>query len=147
MYIVIVSARIPLGKLLPLSISMMHAGHLEREGQVESTDQTSALTAVLDQGYLKRKEGAAELAQATEALRSGATVEGAKLITLSERELEIIGGAASGLTNKEIGERLGLSPQTVKNHFTSILRKLRVNDRTAAVMICLKLGYLRLDDI
>ena len=65
---------------------------------------------------------------------------------LTERELEILGKVSDGMTNAAIGEALGISPQTVKNHVTSILRKLAVNDRTQAVVTALRRGWLRLSD-
>jgi DNA-binding NarL/FixJ family response regulator len=65
---------------------------------------------------------------------------------LTERELEILKKVSDGLTNAEIGYALGISAQTVKNHVTSILRKLAVNDRTQAVVTALKRGWLSIDD-
>jgi DNA-binding NarL/FixJ family response regulator len=64
---------------------------------------------------------------------------------LSGRELEVLAGIASGLSNKEIASQLGISHQTVKNHVTAILRKLGVEDRTQAVLYALKRGWVRLD--
>ncbi len=65
---------------------------------------------------------------------------------LTERELEILKKVSDGLTNAEIGYALGISAQTVKNHVTSILRKLAVNDRTQAVVLALRRGWLSIDD-
>jgi DNA-binding NarL/FixJ family response regulator len=65
---------------------------------------------------------------------------------LTERELEILRKVSDGMTNAEIGYALGISAQTVKNHVTSILRKLAVNDRTQAVVTALKRGWLSIDD-
>ena len=65
---------------------------------------------------------------------------------LTERELEILKKVSAGLTNAEIGYSLGISAQTVKNHVTSILRKLAVNDRTQAVVTALRHGWLSIDD-
>ncbi len=65
---------------------------------------------------------------------------------LTDRELEILKKVSDGLTNQEIGYALGISAQTVKNHVTSILRKLAVNDRTQAVVTALKRGWLSIDD-
>ncbi|CAA9568325.1 MAG: Two-component transcriptional response regulator, LuxR family [uncultured Thermomicrobiales bacterium] len=65
---------------------------------------------------------------------------------LTDRELEILRKVSDGMTNAAIGEALGISPQTVKNHVTSILRKLAVNDRTQAVVTALRHGWLRLSD-
>lgn len=68
------------------------------------------------------------------------------LSPLTDRELEILKRMAEGLTNAEIGHALGISAQTVKNHVTSILRKLAVNDRTQAVVTALKRGWIMIDD-
>ncbi len=64
---------------------------------------------------------------------------------LTDRELEILRKVSDGMTNAEIGYALGISPQTVKNHVTSILRKLAVNDRTHAVVLALRRGWLSID--
>ncbi len=64
---------------------------------------------------------------------------------LTDRELEILKKVSDGLTNAEIGYDLGISAQTVKNHVTSILRKLAVNDRTQAVVMALRRGWLSID--
>jgi DNA-binding NarL/FixJ family response regulator len=51
---------------------------------------------------------------------------------LSHREMEILQQIARGRSNKEIANDPGIGRQTVKNHMTSIPRKLAVNDRTQA---------------
>ena len=53
---------------------------------------------------------------------------------LTERERELLGLLAQGLTNAAIAERLTLSPKTVRNHVSNIFSKLRVADRAAAVI-------------
>jgi DNA-binding NarL/FixJ family response regulator len=65
---------------------------------------------------------------------------------LTPREIEILDCVAQGNSNKEIAYNLGISDQTVKNHITSILRKLAVNDRTQAVIYALRHGWIKLDD-
>jgi RNA polymerase sigma factor (sigma-70 family) len=69
------------------------------------------------------------------------------LVPLSPREMEILQHIAQGKSNKEIAYELGISRQTVKNHMTSILRKLAVNDRTQAAIYALRRGWIRLQDI
>jgi DNA-binding NarL/FixJ family response regulator len=67
------------------------------------------------------------------------------LVPLSPREMEILEHVTRGMSNKEIAFKLGISHQTVKNHMTSILRKLRVDDRTQAAVYALSRGWVRLD--
>ena len=71
---------------------------------------------------------------------------GALLVPLSPREMEILQHIAQGKSNKEIAYELGISRQTVKNHMSSILRKLAVNDRTQAAVLALRRGWIRLED-
>ena len=65
---------------------------------------------------------------------------------LTPREVEILDCVAQGNSNKEIARILSISDQTVKNHITSILRKLAVNDRTQAVIYALRHGWIKLGD-
>jgi DNA-binding NarL/FixJ family response regulator len=62
--------------------------------------------------------------------------------SITARELEVLRGVASGSSNKLIASDLNISEHTVKNHLKSILSKLGANDRTHAVMIALKRGFL-----
>jgi DNA-binding NarL/FixJ family response regulator len=66
-------------------------------------------------------------------------------IPLSQREMEILQFVTYGLSNKEIATRLAISQQTVKNHMTSILKKLNVEDRTQAAVTALRYGWVRID--
>lgn len=65
---------------------------------------------------------------------------------LSPREMEILQHVTQGMSNKEIAQMLNISHQTVKNHMTSILRKLAVEDRTQAAVYALRRGWVRLRD-
>jgi DNA-binding NarL/FixJ family response regulator len=62
---------------------------------------------------------------------------------LSNREMEVLLFISKGKSNKEIAYSLGISHQTVKNHVTSILRKLVVEDRTQAAIYAYRRGWVR----
>ncbi len=66
---------------------------------------------------------------------------------LSAKGMEILSSAAKGMSNKEIGARLGISEATVKSYFVDIFQKLNVRSRTEAIFVSLKSGILTLDDI
>src|SRR5579884_3230656 len=68
-------------------------------------------------------------------------------VPLSAREVEVLEYAAKGNSNKEIARALSISDQTVKNHLTSIMRKLAVNDRTQAVVYALQQGWIKMHNI
>lgn len=61
---------------------------------------------------------------------------------LTARETEILNYIAQGFLNKQIAVKLGISEQTIKNHVTSILRKLNANARTEAVVVAIKQGLI-----
>jgi len=63
---------------------------------------------------------------------------------LSAREIEVLRLVAGGNGNKEIAAQLSITEETVKNHVTHILAKLGANDRTHAVTIGIKRGYIEL---
>ncbi len=63
---------------------------------------------------------------------------------LSPREMEVLSYLSNGWSNKQIATSLGISHQTVKNHISSILRKLGVEDRTQATLYALRRGWVRL---
>ena len=58
--------------------------------------------------------------------------------SLSPREVEILQLVAQGTSNKGIASILGISEQTIKNHISSILRKLEAENRTQAVVLALE---------
>jgi len=66
---------------------------------------------------------------------------------LSEREMEVLKLAANGISNKDIAERLFLSPRTVQAHLGNIFNKLSVGSRTEAVLYGLRRGWLTLEDL
>jgi DNA-binding NarL/FixJ family response regulator len=64
--------------------------------------------------------------------------DGGHISRLTQREKEILGLIAKGEANREIAQNLYISEKTVKNHITSILRKLHVHDRTQAAIYAIK---------
>jgi DNA-binding NarL/FixJ family response regulator len=63
-------------------------------------------------------------------------------LNLSVREVEVLDCVSQGLSNKEIADALFITEQTVKNHMTSVLRKLGVHDRVQAVLYAVKHGWV-----
>lgn len=61
-----------------------------------------------------------------------------KINSLTKRELEILIQVANGMFNKEIAMSLRISERTVKNHMSSIFKKLEVSDRTQAAVFAIK---------
>ena len=109
-------------------------------------------------GYLLKRANREEMVKAIhEALQGGAPLDSQvtpgllkRLRTtsqipgmpLSAREIQVLELAAAGLSNKWIGYRLGVTQTTIKNHMTSIMQKLDANDRTHAVTIALRRGWI-----
>lgn len=61
---------------------------------------------------------------------------------LTRRECEVLQMLADGKSNRGIGEGLFISEKTVKNHVSNILQKMNVNDRTQAVVVAIKNGWV-----
>jgi DNA-binding NarL/FixJ family response regulator len=61
---------------------------------------------------------------------------------LSMRELQVLGHAAEGFSNKRIATHMGISPETVKTHMKNILVKVKARDRTEAVVIAMRRGII-----
>lgn len=103
-------------------------------------------------GYLLKKVSATELAEAIRAARSGRSTMDSDAMQLllksvrrppplghdlTEREREVLALLADGLTNKEIAEKLTLSPATVRVYVSHILSKLGAGNRTEAARLAL----------
>jgi DNA-binding NarL/FixJ family response regulator len=64
---------------------------------------------------------------------------------LTEREIDVLRLIATGNGNKQIADRLSIGEATVKSHVSNIMSKLGANDRSHAVTIGLKRGFIELD--
>jgi DNA-binding NarL/FixJ family response regulator len=116
-------------------------------------------------GYLLKDVGSARLVEAIEAAARGESSlapsvatklvgaikklpsspparDAARDLGLSDREVAVLRGVARGLANKDIASELRIAEGTVKNHVTSILAKLSVDDRTQAAIRAKDLGIV-----
>lgn len=79
-------------------------------------------------------------------LREMSRPRSAPLDELSVRERQVLELVAGGLSNQEIGDRLGLAEKTIKHYMTSILGKLRVRSRVEAALLAYREGMARPPD-
>ena len=97
-------------------------------------------------GFVSKDWSAHDVAAAVRMVGKGMTVFAPRAeqpsTPLSEREREVLALIASGATNKEIAERLYLSPHTVKEHTSSLYRKLKVRNRAEAVQRAQRMGLI-----
>jgi DNA-binding NarL/FixJ family response regulator len=97
-------------------------------------------------GFISKDWEAREVARAVRAVGLGMTMfsptseQPAPLLT--EREREVLDLIAVGSTNREIAERLFLSPHTVKEHTSAVYRKLQARNRAEAVQLAQRIGLL-----
>jgi DNA-binding NarL/FixJ family response regulator len=95
-------------------------------------------------GFVSKDWAADDVAAAVRMVGKGMTVFAPRAeqpsTPLSEREREVLSLIASGATNKEIAKRLYLSPHTVKEHTSSLYRKLKARNRAEAVQRAERLG-------
>ncbi|RME74890.1 MAG: DNA-binding response regulator [Chloroflexi bacterium] len=113
---------------------------------IEAIRQVSKGHYVIDDEVLNKPEVANWLLQQFDQVAYIDGLPNEMFAPLSPREMEILQHIAKGKSNKEVAYELGISRQTVKNHMTSILRKLAVNDRTQAALYAVKRGWIRLYD-
>lgn len=108
------------------------------------------------EGYILKDSSSAELIKAIEAIDRGESYiqsdlipslnsrlinrdeDRGKIDNLTKRELEVLKLVAKGHFNKEIAIQLDISERTVKNHISSIFRKIDVSDRTQAAVFAIK---------
>lgn len=77
--------------------------------------------------------------------RASAQIQDQSAESLTARERDVLRLVARGLSNKEIGAKLGISPHTVKTHFSNTLEKLDLNGRVEAAAWAIRHGLLKGD--
>jgi len=106
----------------------------------------SAARAAGASGFIPKDWPARDVAEAVRMVARGMTVfrdsDEQQASRLSEREQEVLDLIASGATNREIADRLHLSPWTVKDYTGAVYRKLDVRNRAEAVQRAQRLGLL-----
>jgi DNA-binding CsgD family transcriptional regulator len=118
-----------------MTLSLSGDGDALREA-VRLLDELDARAAA---ALLRRRLRALGMGQIPRGPRAFARSNAARL---TEREHEVLALIAEGLSNPAIARRLFLSPKTVERHVSAVLRKLDVDDRTAAVAAARRLGAL-----
>jgi DNA-binding NarL/FixJ family response regulator len=114
------------------------------------------------EGYILKDTGFDELKKAINIIADGETyiqprliptlnsrlikynIDKEKIDKLTNREREILAQIAEGLLNKEIASNLNISERTIKNHISSVFKKLEVSDRTQAAVFAIKNNLVKL---
>jgi DNA-binding NarL/FixJ family response regulator len=117
-------------------------GYLEKTAGVRFVADALHRVAMGERVFTRDQERAA-VAELGRLARQAREVSGAQS-TLTDRELEILELAAVGLTVKQVGKRLGLSPRTVETHLSRLYRKLGARNRVQALSRAAALGLVDL---
>ncbi len=122
------------------------AGYLLKE--ISSDEVAEAVRAVVrDQTLLSPSMASKLIAEyAALARRTAATRERTSVPRLTAREREVLKLVAHGYTNRDIGQHLFISGNTVKNHVRNILEKLQIHTRAEAVVFAVRENLLDVDD-
>ena len=105
------------------------------------------IRAVMDGDMVLSPEVSDEVRQVRVPARSDSPVKPVPQDRISAKGMEVLSLAAKGLSNKEIGAKLGITEATVKSYFVDVFQKLNVRSRTEAIFVSLKSGILTLDDL
>jgi DNA-binding NarL/FixJ family response regulator len=142
---VIVISPTPTDEGLFLAIKARAAGYLSRNVTAEELISVIRRSArgeyPLNDTFLSQPRVAAQVLEQFQDFSWGRGVE-TFVSPLTPRETEILNYMAKGLLNKQIADKLDISEQTIKNHVTSILRKLDANARTQAVITAVRRGII-----
>jgi DNA-binding NarL/FixJ family response regulator len=144
---VIVIAPAPNDEGLFMAIKARAAGYISRDISSEELMNIIRRAArgeyPLNDSFLSQPKVAAQVLEQFQDFSWGKGVE-TFVSPLTPRETEILNYMAKGYLNKQIAVQLDISEQTIKNHVTSILRKLDANARTQAVITAVRKGIISL---
>ena len=131
---------------LPQAVEAGAAGYLVKEIKhpelVDAIRRVFRGELIIGESLAARPQAAEHVVRKLQGMCQAQQIAGAPGPRLSPRELVVLSYVAKGYANKQIGQALHISEQTIKNHVTSILRKLDANDRTHAVVIALNHGWV-----
>lgn len=144
---VIVIAPAPNDEGLFMAIKARAAGYVSRDISSEELitiiRRASRGEYPLNDSFLSQPKVAAQVLEQFQDFSWGKGVE-TFVSPLTPRETQILNYMAKGYLNKQIAGMLDISEQTIKNHVTSILRKLDSNARTQAVITAVRRGIISL---
>lgn len=141
-----IKEQVPSAKIIMLTVS-------DEEGDLYEAVKSGA------SGYLLKDSSIEEVAQAVRVVSDGqslispsmavklmeefkqmSTVERTPVpnLKLTDRELQVLRAVATGINNREVAKKLGISENTVKNHMRNILEKLQLHSRMEAVMYAVR---------
>ena len=123
--------------LTQIARAQMHATAREVD---KACNELSRARPVLDR--LGAKPALTRLESVRAQLPTSARLSPTDTAGLSDREIEVLQLVAEGLTDRQIGDRLYISPRTAGQHLRSIFNKLNVNSRTAAAIRGRELGLI-----
>jgi DNA-binding NarL/FixJ family response regulator len=116
---------------------------LGSDGYLLKTCGKDELLLAIRETFAGRKHFSGALMASLMEERAQTTSTSTLLQDLSKREIEVLGALAEGLGNKEIGEKLFISPRTVDTHRTNLMKKLDTHDVAGLVRIAIKAGLVK----
>jgi len=129
-------------------IKVRASGYLDRDVDtaelIETIRKSAAGHHPINDTFVSRPEVAQQVLEQFQDFTWGKGIE-PFVSPLTPRETEILRYMAKGFLNKQIAQSLSISEQTIKNHITSILRKLDANARTQAVITAIKRGLISIN--
>jgi DNA-binding CsgD family transcriptional regulator len=131
------AALIPNAKFVPLHSK----NHILLEEEVAWQRFLSEVHEFLDDAQPIPTDPHKPQASSTELSRPTSEIESQLAAQLTDREQEILELIAQGLSNTQIGDRLVISPKTVRNHITSIFSKMQVATRAEAIVQARNAGF------